>query len=397
MAEFYLRVEAVNLDNFISDTKDISTIRGGGLLLLDAPEKIATAFSNRLTVISRGASSGLYSFEADDPEAARQFCDDVLCTLRQDTQLNHATFVADFIPASLGEDAFVRDRDLLTAMNRWNQMQSPSVAVPSPSPNTNQACDVDGVRPAVAEDWKGDEKRFVSDSVRVRRSHGTEAKQSFYREWAGIAKLEFTRDLEELSEYENDDNLNHKIAVIHLDGNGFGAIVRKLCKTAADLTAFDTSLRNKQSAVLRELIESNRAHADWTTAADGRACHRLETLLWGGDEIIWVTPARTGWQTLSLFYQRSTDPPWSFAASSGEVAALTHSASIVFCHHNAPIHRIRRLAGRLTDEVKEVKTPGAKGNFFTYQVLESFDHLESKEERLRRTAITLPISKCIFL
>lgn len=34
--EYYLSVEAVNLDNFISDTADLSTIRGGGLLLLHA-------------------------------------------------------------------------------------------------------------------------------------------------------------------------------------------------------------------------------------------------------------------------------------------------------------------------------------------------------------------------
>ncbi len=30
-----------NLDNFVYDTKDLSTIRGGGLLLLQAPEDVA--------------------------------------------------------------------------------------------------------------------------------------------------------------------------------------------------------------------------------------------------------------------------------------------------------------------------------------------------------------------
>ena len=37
---YYLRVESVNLSYFIDDTNDLSTTRGGGLLLLEAMEMV---------------------------------------------------------------------------------------------------------------------------------------------------------------------------------------------------------------------------------------------------------------------------------------------------------------------------------------------------------------------
>ncbi len=40
MSEWLLRVEGVNLDNFVYDTQGLNTARGGGLLLLDAIEMV---------------------------------------------------------------------------------------------------------------------------------------------------------------------------------------------------------------------------------------------------------------------------------------------------------------------------------------------------------------------
>ena len=42
---YYLRVEAVNLSHFISDTNDLSTTRGGSLLLLEAMEAVEKIIS----------------------------------------------------------------------------------------------------------------------------------------------------------------------------------------------------------------------------------------------------------------------------------------------------------------------------------------------------------------
>jgi hypothetical protein len=55
---------------------------------------------------------------------------------------------------------------------------------------------------------------------------------------------------------------------------------------------------------------------------------------------------------------------------------LTNSAAVIFCHHNAPIHRIISLAHKLTDKpkdiIRELRQPG---DYCAYQALESFDHL----------------------
>jgi len=91
----------------------------------------------------------------------------------------------------------------------------------------------------------------------------------------------------------------------------------------------------------------------------------METLLWGGDELVWVVPAWVGWWTLEFFYQNSAG--WPFNQE-----LLTHAAGIVFCHHNAPIHRIKELAHNLAELAKD---KSRKESFFAYQRLESFDHI----------------------
>ena len=68
-----------------------------------------------------------------------------------------------------------------------------------------------------------------------------------------------------------------------------------------------------------------------------------------------------------------------------EGVPLTHRAVVIFCHHNAPILQIRRLAGDLLDETKKniaARAPQAEpllnaeyGNAARYLVLESFDML----------------------
>jgi hypothetical protein len=48
MSQYHPRVEAVNLGNFIGDTQDLSTIRGGSLLLLTPQMKFRVTFLSTL-------------------------------------------------------------------------------------------------------------------------------------------------------------------------------------------------------------------------------------------------------------------------------------------------------------------------------------------------------------
>jgi hypothetical protein len=362
MSKYYLRIEAVNLSNFIEDTQDLSTIRGGSLLLLNAVDEIPNELTSlRLATMTTGASAGLYSFEADDEESAIKVQDEVAGWLRTHDNLKHATFVVDYQLAH-EESGFANDLAMLTARNRWRQMQSPTVAIDYVS--SSLVCEKDLVRPAT-ETMPGPagSELSVSSSVATRRLAGQQLKQAFYRRQIGKPiQAQFVRELEELTTEQSKGNLSGKMAVIYLDGNRFGQIKSSVSHSPEAWLNFDTVLKEYRRHMLSGLLDLMSADDNWR-ADENR--YRIETLMWGGDEILWVVPAWKGWETLSYFYETSAS--WRFGDE-----PLRHSGGLVFCHHHAPIHRIVTLAKNLAELAKD---RSRQENLFAYEVLESFDHI----------------------
>jgi hypothetical protein len=152
----------------------------------------------------------------------------------------------------------------------------------------------------------------------------------------------------------------------------------------------------------------------------------LETLLWGGDEVLWVVPAWLGWHVVQTFFrvvsagaadQRAAAPPRSVAvrpaAAKHEIRnlddkrkkapapapaqqevpgldelVLTYSAGLVFCHAQAPIRRIWDLAEQLTREAKQARDRNK--NAIAYVVLESFDQLGGAVKAARVRHLPFP-------
>ena len=419
---FYLRVEAVNLSHFINDTNDLSTIRGGSLLLLEAMGKIEELINNNslkkirlleeqadlenqlneintlhnLTLsdknkkkklrektrklkealnkadkptITKGASWGLFSLDMPQADACNMQ-KRVVDYFKTDVRYKHATFVIDVHPNN-GVQHYQKDRDCLQTLNHWQQMQAPSLAI---CKEGIISCAIDKMRPASTKQWlKDQEKDYVSESVHQRREYGREQKQKFYKKITD-SNDKFTQDLGDLSKSAKKGILDSKIAFIHIDGNGFGDI-QKGSKTAAVQKQFDESTRHGREKLLTEILAKINKNSDWLTN-DGNV--RIETLLWGGDEIIWVVPAWQGWWMVNEFYlqakkhiQHNNKP-------------LFHAAGLVFCHHNAPIHRIDSLAKTLADAF--AKADRGK-NLIAYQILESFDHAGTELQHYRRERI----------
>jgi hypothetical protein len=101
---------------------------------------------------------------------------------------------------------------------------------------------------------------------------------------------------------------------------------------------------------------------------------RLETLLWGGDEMLLVVPASKGLKLLRFFYEFTKG--WAFKDNT-----LSHAGGLVFCRAKTPIRRIRKFAQELADAVKGETR---EKNRFDYMVLESIDYPSESLEKLRK-------------
>jgi thymidylate synthase ThyX len=368
MSKYLLRAEAVNLGNFVYDTHNIKAIRGGGFMLLSAVENLKK--TKGLSTVFTGASIGLFTFDAEDNERAQSMADNVLETLNEKTK-GHATFVVDWIKT---DGNFKEELETLTAMNRWKQFQQPTVIVPEISTTTSDPCFLDGIRPGTTDGKLPDEhkKKQVSDSVAFRIDKGLILRNEIYGEILKSEQLDlkFTDSLEDLSKNESKGNLDRKIAFIYIDGNRFTKVRGEKCDSSEKLGDFSDKLKKKQSEFIRQLVKKAQSEKDFKY----KDKLQIEILLWGGDEIEIVVPAWKGWETLSLFYQTMKDAEY-------DDMQLTHAAGIIFCHHNAPILNIRRLAHDLADKVKDTVPKDIEGishekhDAFRSIVLESFDNI----------------------
>ena len=369
---YLLRVEAVNLGSFVYDTGDLSTTRGGSLLLLKGIREVATKFSTELDPLSTGASIGLFAVR--NGADAKTVATGVKNFLTADSPFKHATWVVDVVE----EDSrgFIAARERLIALNRWQQMQQPSLVIPPWNSDSKclTPCSVDRRRPATARDTARGEQ--VSPSVLVRREFGRDQKQEFFKEWAptSAAKMTFVNDLDSLSADPSRGNLHHKIAVLFIDGNGFGKIqddlIRQAATPAQQQKDWDKRIKTFHGQFLEALLDKMKATPnDWTNGDN----YRIEVLLWGGDDILLVVPAWQGWWTLGFFFQEAAK--WTINTN-----PLTHKAGLIFCHHKAPIQRIVRLADELA---ATAKLDGTK-NRAAYHVFESFDHAGGRLDHVRR-------------
>ena len=301
--QYYLRVEGVNLAHFVYDTQDLSTVRGGSLLLLRAVDEVCKQVQTaHLMRISTGASIGLFQYDAADEAGAQQVRREVEELLHKDYRFKHATFVVDIQPSGT---SYVQDREAVWARNRWRQMQQPTVAVPLWNTQSVRVCAIDHTRPAVSARHGLEALEHVSTSVQTRSTWGREQKQQFYEDETGsVIDKEFVHDFDELTAAAAKDhgNLHHKMAVIYVDGNRFGALRDETCTTPEAEGQFAETLKAYRRAALQELLASMQHDVTWVSANDR---YRLETLLWGGDEILWVVPAWQGWRTLQQFYAQS--------------------------------------------------------------------------------------------
>lgn len=357
-----LRVEGVNLAHSIDDTEDLSTRRGGSLLLLKAIDEIAQKHPAALKPISTGASAGLFEVTGDSASTLES-----VKALLATSPYCYATFVVDLLESSL---PFQQAEVAVLAANRWQQMSRLSFSATGLTASATGVCGVDEIRPASEGATVKGRKTTLSASVFARRQHGLDEKRNFYQRNldSHYADLQFAADFEDIASAPPagmiPQSLDGKIAIFYADGNTFGDIARA-CTTPDALLTWDVYIRGQRKQLLSALLERACSETHWQT---DKQVLRLETLLWGGDELMFVVPAWCGLELATLFFERTTDMRYPDNPA-GQL--LTHACGLVFCHQQAPISRIAKLAKALAEQGKMANR---QANSLNWLVLESFDH-----------------------
>jgi hypothetical protein len=381
-----IKVESLNIYDFVYAAQDLSAIRGASLSLLEMPKRLKAWLKEKypsVQEITSGASNATFSIEdncVDPEEIERQ----VQKWLNSDCP--YATVGAAC--AKLGAKYFDTEEALLAKI-RNKQMKSFSFAG-LVCEEAASVCSFDRVRPATTHKInRGTESYVVSKEVYDLHKYGLDRKQKFLHEHAGLGGVPYTYtwDLDKLATNENAGTLNRKMAIFYADGNNFGSLLREALSTQ-DSTAqqqgiktFDDVLQGKRKEFLKQLLESATS-SRWQTTTGER---RIELLLWGGDELMIVVPAWCGWEVAELFASVMNGVSVRIG---NRMIPLKHAMSLVFSHYKAPIHALAKLASQLAnDEAKNGKTtdaqPGRATNRLSYLVLESFDHIGEDLKRFR--------------
>ncbi len=388
--------------------------------------------------------------QGEEPEHVEPVARDRTASLEDCAPFAHLEFHGVVEPIRSGENhgdlAFERAR----ARARVEQLRDPGVRtffLPREGVK-DVPCEYDRVRPAEVElygapkaDGQDSSLYYVSRASAARWHFGRALRQRLY-EGAGAAlphEYAFADDFHELTATERPKSrgeklpiaVARKIAVFAADGDKFTNL--RKCLNAelgheVGLTALTIALENRMRALLAHLVRELLAMERATGAEDAAAARffsgddparstrqqrelgitkllRFETLLLGGDDITFVTPAWLGWWLALEFFEFTSG--WAVGpndvrqacADCGKTAPpnvaflsfpMYFSAGLVFCSRKTPIRAAKELAGELCHAAKDLsKDTSVDAKFaggLEIEVLESveppFDGLGGLRDRL---------------
>jgi CRISPR/Cas system CSM-associated protein Csm3 (group 7 of RAMP superfamily) len=351
MTSWIVRVEGVNFASTLFDTTDLSAVRGSSLTLLAIAGAVSKALDGfGAEPVFAGASICAFKISSDLEETAlRQSVRAKVAEAFNAEGANgpafpHICTVVDIAPiTSAGEEQALL---VAEARNKANQLRIWSMPPVDYDGGAVDADTLDGIRPATRDDAL---RGRLSPSVQARRNFGRMSRNGFYRrlpeaERPATHGYRFAQDFSDIVTAPPRDaalSARAKIAVFYADGNAFGT--RRTFvgsrKFSADLTELQDRLLSKIVGWLRKGACKN--FPAFAVGGADKAILRFETLIWGGDETLFVLPAWLAVDFIS-FYLRET-AEWDVGGP------LTHAIGVVIAHHKAPIRQLSRLAHEAAD------------------------------------------------
>lgn len=421
MPRFVIWVEGVDFDATVYDSNHLSVVRGASLALLQAPERAEEHLKRApdLKWIKRvfaGGSQGAFIVEGEAPQVT-QACkalrdhfraegeDPAAIKSEVETQeqagrsglpglapLAHLHLIVAEVEIGAAPMTEQDALEVAQAKVRAAQMRG-EVLRENPPQASDRGCKLARMRaadPSITYFELADEPKPVpvSRAGAARWYYGRRARRGFYAHLLGGDDLLVTDSLEDMvAPWPGEDKepkdcrftpplaLQNKIAVLYADGNGFGAIRRKF-----GLERFSKELLKLQrERLLRPLVAEIRARM---ASQDVRVAKRFagfdkkdglqarfETLLWGGDELIWVVPSWLGLWLAEQFFNLTKG--WEI---DGHV--LTFGAGLVFANHKTPIRDLKVIADELAGMAKRAAKADPGDNnvgLLEIEVLESVD------------------------
>lgn len=351
MADFILRFQAADFSNTVFDMPNLSAIRGASLAYLYSP-KLVNEVLGRVAgltakTIYMGASQGAWELTCDR-ETAKRAKDAVSQALGHDDDgtgpHSHLSYTVSVSAVENGNVA--KALAVAEALNDTERYQGKGYPLPQFDKSVS-GYDAAGDRTRPAD------KGNASSARLARQNFGRGQRQRFYRSYLGKEPShEFTEDfgsmvadapaLEAVSP-------GSKTAVFYADGNKLGAARNAALKNGVDsLSAFSGKLKDLQIALLGSIVQ-------WLeTGARERPKHflsddrfRFETLMWGGDEVLFVMPSWLALEFAANFFE------WTQGWDVGVGADVTFSAGLVIANHKTPIRQTKSLADDLAELNKD--------------------------------------------
>lgn len=387
MKPWLLRYEASDFENSLFDSSQLSAIRGASLTFLYSSQLVermvvAQAGSAARTIYA-GASQGAFCFTANENDARRLKAEVEAALSKPDAETGCHQHMAYVVALTEGHDhdALIRAEALCNAA----AAQAAHPAFPSFSKEQTRPGNRRDPRPALLG-------KTVSSAIEDRSTFGRKQRQGFYRRFLGATAsgpaFDFSDEFEEITQGadtlsraapENNGatkplplSLHNKMAVFFADGNAFGKHRDKAITRAVDLsglTALSADLVRRQQALLQAITAWLERHYQpgkenaWFAfdRRDKVARARFETLMWGGDEMLFVLPSWLAFDFAELFF--STVKDWTVDGN-----PLTFSAGMVICDRKTPISQAKALATDLSDAAKRVAKQAGPFGLNTLQI-----------------------------
>jgi hypothetical protein len=360
MPSYTLRYQAASFDDNVFDAQQLSRVRGASLSYLYSGERVERVLArapglNKLQRIYTGASQGAFAFQSNGSAAlaARSAVENALkrSDLKKNSENDNAPtgcheHLGYVVALAAGDDT----RALFAAESLCNvkKLQHESFRLPPYVGGANKPGGRRDPRPASMDDEQG-----RSAAMKSREEFGRSQRQAFYQRMSGQDPgFDFTDNLQEIiagADQALPLSLHDKVAVFYADGDKFGTRFKNAARSGVhNLGSVSNTLKDKQRQLLRDILAWLGEHY-----ASGATNHyfmqgaaRFETLLWGGDENLFVMPSWLGMEFAELFYEKTRD--WTLEGD----APWTFSAGLVICDGKTPIRQIRNVAKELTERNK---------------------------------------------